>query len=557
MVVRCVNGILELAGRVDDSVQQVYTAYDGSNGRKDDHQDDDVSARGGGGGLVAACPTRSLHGSNQHQQLPLRLAEGRITVNSIGRTHSRSNLERHEDEPTPPPQLGRGRLERFIHDGSSSPTYERALLDAVRNAKTPAVGSKPIQATAPRNDDVLLVGTNVDSVATERRVLSTATKTHFVGRDDTGTIQIGGARFGLALQEGEPPSPDSVALRSAFERTLGLPHEKAAAVVAVLTRASPGAREELAAIAVIWAKSEAGGDSAPSRVVLSGHSGGDGIFTGRNDSLTFRSFRELAEALPRAASSVRHVHISGCVTGGQVFTEGPWRKAFPNLETMWGYDATCPASPAHHLQTWEKSTRGKAEAFQSAPFAGVVTWSARDGVRTRGASTEILRVEAAKSDSVYSGWLDGSYPISNPHRQDVQSAYETYRALAARPNASQAERNIANGKADALLRLRYYERSVRLRFATDVDPTAPRRPEDTKPQNNAVLIATAYQRLSIPAADFASLTRQEAIRSVDRFVSTLAPNPKLRQDPIVMFAYRKLVGLKMLSPDTVRAEWAA
>lgn len=148
-----------------------------------------------------------------------------------------------------PPQLGRGRLERFIHDGSSSPTYERALLDAVRNAKTPAVGSKPIQATAPRNDDVLLVGTNVDSVATERRVLSTATKTHFVGRDDTGTIQIGGARFGLALQEGEPPSPDSVALRSAFERTLGLPHEKAAAVVAVLTRASPGAREELAAIA--------------------------------------------------------------------------------------------------------------------------------------------------------------------------------------------------------------------------------------------------------------------------------------------------------------------
>ena len=103
-----------------------------------------------------------------------------------------------------------------------------------------------------------------------------------------------------------------------------------------MNRADPDAKDELAQLTKTWAKGERG-EEIPSRLVLSGHSVGDGVWGDHNGEIYRRDIADLAKAMPRAAAQVEDLHISGCYSGGQGDVDS-WRGIFP-AKTVWAYTA--------------------------------------------------------------------------------------------------------------------------------------------------------------------------------------------------------------------------
>jgi hypothetical protein len=166
-----------------------------------------------------------------------------------------------------------------------------------------------------------------------------------------------------------------------FAQSLGLPDAQANIVANVIRHSWHGCRDELAAIARVWAQAERGG-SVPSRLVLSGHCYGNSIWDGGDENLgalVFANLRALASAMPRAAAHIEDVMISACSSGfvGADATDqrdsfALWKTAFPNLKTAWAYgsakaDYHSPTSQQAimHIQAWEHATRGRAQSLDA------------------------------------------------------------------------------------------------------------------------------------------------------------------------------------------------
>src|SRR4029078_12797206 len=89
----------------------------------------------------------------------------------------------------------------------------------------------------------------------------------------------------------------------AFTGTLGLEPEQSEAIARVLWEAPEAARDELGQIARAFAPAEKG-ETIPSRLVLSGHSVGNGVWGDENGTLTLDSLSDLAATTTKAARSI-------------------------------------------------------------------------------------------------------------------------------------------------------------------------------------------------------------------------------------------------------------
>lgn len=185
----------------------------------------------------------------------------------------------------------------------------------------------------------------------------------------------------------------------AFTASLGLPAAQASEVARVLDGARPGSRDELAGIAAVFARGERG-EAMPTRLVLSGHSVGAGVYDGRDSGhlLRFADVFALAKAMPKAASKVEHVMLSACSSGygapvpGEWIGHVPlpaWSAHFPNLRTAWGYgggaDYHSPSGgdAVQHIGVWDRKARGEVSDLDAAKVAtglahwkNIATWSA-------------------------------------------------------------------------------------------------------------------------------------------------------------------------------------
>lgn len=223
------------------------------------------------------------------------------------------------------------------------------------------------------NDSVMYVGMNTTAHQCDREanalhaavVIGHGERDKAVGADHA---RVGDRVVDLATDAGAVE----------FAQSLGLPDEQANVVANVIRHAWHGCRDELAAIARVWAEAERGG-SVPSRLVLSGHCYGNSIWDAGDENvgaLVFANLRALASAMPRAAAHVEDVMISACSSGfvGADATDqrdsfALWKTAFPNLKTAWGYgsakDYHSPTSQqaVMHIQAWEHATRGRVQAL--------------------------------------------------------------------------------------------------------------------------------------------------------------------------------------------------
>jgi hypothetical protein len=377
------------------------------------------------------------------------------------------------------------------------------------------------------NDRILYVGMNEDSATVERGALaSRGASVDEVTSEAASAVSFDGVAYDLADPAG------ATHFAAAVGAAYGLEPKQVAALGAALVRAPWNGRDELARIALEWAPAEAGA-AIPSRLVLSGHSS-SGLLWGRSSVIDYVSICELARALPKAAEQIEDVHISGCFTEAEVQEVARWTLAFPNLLTLWAYREYAPAAATAHLLDWEIATRGRTAKLSEhlvASHPPVTAWSSLGGVVGSGMSLGDRRSQRADADLRFEAYFTGDRRIAHAHQPDAERDYGAYQLLAAHRDATPAEHAASAARAAVMLRLRFYEQSIRGELAN----------------KHGAAIDAALSRVGLPPADFATLSRKDALAVIDAYDARVR-DPS---DPVS----RLFWGVRELRSDVIPEGW--
>jgi hypothetical protein len=403
-----------------------------------------------------------------------------------------------------------------------------AATDYEPSFRTFATSATAAGKPAGGNDDILYVGMNplapqeVDSV----RKVSKGTITPVYSAKEQGTITIQVAGKPLVCDLRTKTGLD------AFIRSLKLPPEQSAKIAAIFERFNKtgmegivrhgggpvglnfhgrgntaDALDELAQIAQVWAKAEHGG-TIPSRMVLSGHGAGEGIFGEGNATLTLEMLGALAEAMPKAAGQVEDLHISACYGGSRRHVD-IYRAMFPNVKTIFAYANTAPGTysgVADHLSRWERATRGRTNDIDrqivdgTRKGANVAVWSAKDGYDDGRVMTDLqsLREDLAARGPDFDAAYRGDGVITDPHGGPVRAYYDTLQALLGRTDLPDSERASLEAKRDATIRLLYFTETVAPKFA----------------DHFAADLKAGYDAVGMPVPDFAHMSRKQVLAAI-------------------------------------------
>lgn len=302
-----------------------------------------------------------------------------------------------------------------------------------------------------------------------------------------------------------------------FALTLGLPADQTKKIADVLTQAGPDARDELAGIAQQWAVAERGGQ-APSRLVLSGHHVGYGVYGENNGKLDWPTVGALAEAMPKGAKNVQDLLIAGCYSGGENMME-KYTAMFPEAKTIVAYDGSSPGAASGataHQKAWEKLTRGDSEAITKKAFEGmrkgenVTVWT-----KTRGfdngqprAALADLKTRQNQLTAGFQAALSGSTPIPDTQRGPVRDFYNATQRLIQHPETTPAERQALEATRDQTIRLIFH------------GPVSQRFQEAYGPK-----IEAGFRELGLTPPNFKTLTRAQALTAITEYQTKLAATP--------------------------------
>ncbi|MBL8918869.1 MAG: LysM peptidoglycan-binding domain-containing protein [Myxococcaceae bacterium] len=411
---------------------------------------------------------------------------------------------------------------------------------------TPSQPSAPTQPQgwAPRsNDNVLLVGMNATSQHEVDQLKARGTNVTYVKdtkendkittRDATGTS----VTHDLSTEAGA----------RSFALTLGLPAEQTAKIASAIHGAGSDARDELAQVAQVWAKAEQGGQ-VPSRMVLSGHNVGSGVWGDDNGRMSFDSLAQLADAMPKAARSVEDLHLSACYSGGEHLMD-KYRAMFPNAKTIWAYTGSAPGSysgATAHMARWDRATRGTKDELDRAIAEGtrkgenVAVWSAAHGYVDGKPPAPLAEVRAAvqNNEGTFKRFQSGQEKVQDTQSGPLREYYNQVQRLLQHPELPAGERAPLEGRRDETIRLIYYSKTVAPKFA----------------EHHAATIRDGFAAVGMPAPKFGELSRGDALAQIAQFEAKLAStNPK----PAVADRLLPLLqnGLRDLKPNTIPDAW--
>jgi hypothetical protein len=384
-----------------------------------------------------------------------------------------------------------------------------------------------------RNDDTLVLGMNPHVQAEAEAIQKSnpgARVTTVRDSFQNDQVRASGPEGGTRVHDLR-----SVAGIRSFVATLGLPLAQGQQVAAAIVRAGEDARDELAQLALVWARAEKGG-VVPSRLVLSGHSGGSSLWGEeggfKNGVLTRLDFARLAAAMPRAAAGVEDLCIAACYNGGETTMEA-WRALFPNLRTMWAYDGSAPGTfsgATAHLARWEKATRGAVDSLRPDLLRGLrkgenlAVWSRLEGHRT-------ATVRASTAD------LRARHAAGHSQRGPLREHYNALQSLLGQTEVSASERAGLERARDQTLRLLFHGK-VASRFQ----------------ETHRSSIQRGFMALGLRVPDFSRLGRKETLALIQSFEAQLA-----RWNPQPLDAQRLLPllteGLRDLQRSSIPDNW--
>jgi hypothetical protein len=386
-------------------------------------------------------------------------------------------------------------------------------------------------------EKVLFVGMNptvpVELEALERAGVSVVAITN--STEGADKLRVDGEVYDLSTPEGA----------LAFTGTLGLEPEQSEAIARVLWEAPHAARDELGQIARAWAPAEKG-ETIPQRLVLSGHSVGNGVWGEENGSLTLDALGDLARVMPAAARAIQDVHIAGCHSGGR-FAMLRIQSIFPAIKTIWAYAGSAPGAESGaviHEQMWERATRGEElKVDRNALNAtrkgkNVALWSVEGGYDDGGPHRPIeqLRYDYAYFEPLLGLFESGETIVADPQTGELRDYYNIIQALLAHPELPADAREPLEVRRDKTIRLLFY-RVVAPRFASFY----------------AEAIRAGYGAVRLSAPSYGSLSRRDAVQAIDAFSSRVRAGGA----PEAAVALADLLegGLRDLDPKIIPDGW--
>jgi hypothetical protein len=108
-------------------------------------------------------------------------------------------------------------------------------------------------------------------------------------------------------------------------------------------------------------------DKPVSNITFSGHAGNGG-FSGKSGSLRRIDFQKAIALYPKLTTSVKSLLLRGCYTAtlGEVLIDSPWRKTFPNLSMIAGYEGKAWSSEKTASKTYVKEILQLEDSFTTA-----------------------------------------------------------------------------------------------------------------------------------------------------------------------------------------------
>ena len=410
----------------------------------------------------------------------------------------------------------------FIEPGKSGNGYTPVLSDDTIKEEAPPPA--PVYR-GPFNDRVLYLGMNIEATRNAARQMGrTAQVTVITDDGPQDQVRNGDKLYDLRQKNGI----------NAFAKSLGLDETARAGVVRALNMCEKDAKDELGELAKVWAAGEKGA-AIPSRIVLAGHSNGDGVWGDNNGSLRLGPLLELSRALPHATAQIEDAFVTGCYGGGEV-TMDQYLLIFPRAKTIWAYDAQAPGvdnGAKLDQGGWEKATRGRAYNMKDGKSASLgktmAVWNYKTGYH---AATPPLNVDdlrgkvqwmeehfyqLAFKGQDYTYDADGfkiPIRITDPHTGPVRQYYSWLVRLTQHKELPEDERAFWNEKKNQAIRLLYFSDTVTPAFARHYQKQ----------------LATGYAKLGMKMPDFARMTRGAALKEINAFEAKLRKTPDAPAD---------------------------
>ncbi len=404
------------------------------------------------------------------------------------------------------------------------------------------------------NNDILFVGMNEANRHEADALRKRGNKVTYIGDSfEDGKIRVRDANgrqqtYDLTTDEGI----------DRFAYSLGLSPEATAKIVEGLKMLEVDGRDEYAMLAREFAKAENGGPM-PSRLVLSGHHTGSGVYGDNNGKLKWEAMEKLVEATPNAARRVEDLHLAACWSGGEDLVDR-YRAMFPNLKTIFAYaytdrvrgDYASGSAPGtwtgaiQHQAAWDRATRGGAtnlnrnivDRYRKGENAAV--WSIDGGYQsgTQRAPLDSLRQRLASLEASYPDYFSGRERIQSSQTGPVRDYYNALQRMLQHPDLPAAERGALEAKRDQAIRLIYFSSTVAPRFQ----------------QHHRQAIDAGFRALGLTPPDFSRLSRAEALQKIDEFerayrASANPPEAARQLLPLLT------EGLRDLSPSRIPDAW--
>ena len=396
----------------------------------------------------------------------------------------------------------------YIEPGKTDNPYTPVISDDTIKEEAPPAA--PLYR-GPYNDRVVYLGMNADATATAARQMRRhADVTLISNTGPQDRVRDGGKLYDLRDKAGI----------AAFAASLGLKADGAAGVRRALAMCESGAKDELADLAIIWARGEKGA-AIPSRLVLAGHSNGDGVWGDGNGSLRLGPLLELSRALPHASAQIEDAFVTGCYSGGEV-TMDQYLLIFPRAKTIWAYEAQAPGvdnGATLDQGGWENATRGRKYNFtdKASASAGkrMAVWNYKTGYhaskpplslndlrgKVQWMEENFYQPALAGEDFAYDGQWKIPIRITDPHTGLVRQYYSWLVRLTQDKALPEDERAYWVEKKHQAIRLLYFSDTVAPAFA----------------KHYAREIARGYAKMGLKAPDYGHMTRAQALKEIAAF----------------------------------------
>ncbi len=430
--------------------------------------------------------------------------------------------------------------------GKTASVLGLMLQDASLQPTAPQTNPTQNSGTPRSNDEILFIGMNNETRTSAgakheiKELQKTGATIHTITDSRIGAdkIRVGGQTYDLTTDNG----------RNGFVQTLGLPAEQSAKIADVLKHTGDNARDEVAQIAQVWSRGEKGG-SIPSRLLISGHHVGSGVWGDNNGRISWDTMRGLTEAMPRAAAQVEDLHLSACYSGGRAKHQ-MYQEFFPNTKTIWAYSGSAPGAGSGattHQAAWERTTRGDGTAIDQTA-ANLLQRGVRKAenldvavvgqdIPLSGQSMAQLYELVRSNEGTFERFFQGQENVTNAQQGPLRAYYNQLQALLQHPGLSNIERTELEARRDQTIRTLFYDSHIRGHFQ----------------EHYGDAIRDGYAALGLPAPNFSRLSREDAlesIRAIRDHISGLRDTPAPARDMLYV-----LNGLWNLDAQTIPENW--